>query len=221
MRRRQSVTGKKPDGPRYVPAHIVRLRLRPKWETASQWPPMEEDASGGLVDKCKAEIKRLGLHFHKEGISVGSSLGWPDLAIWGPGGYLLRELKGSDGDVYMHQLERIEGLRAAGLDAGFWWPEDWHDGTITAELVALTERRPGVVPLPVLAPELTALGDLLADAPPLPAAVVQALQTPPARRPGDPVWTPGRRACGCPMEGEHLEACPRYGRRPAAGAERN
>lgn len=202
----------------YVPADVVRRCLRPKWETAGQWPPMEEDAKGGLLDLTKAEIIRLELAFHRESISIGSSLGWPDLTVWGPGGLILRELKGSDGRVKMHQLRRVEALRAAGLDACFWWPEDWYDGTITAELIALSEPRPGVVPLPPLAAELTALGALLADAPPLPRAVAEALKTPPARRPGDPVWTPGYRACGCPMEGDHLQECPRYGRRPAGAA---
>lgn len=217
-RRRQAAAGaanKKATGvSRYVPADVVRRCLRPKWETAGQWPPMEEDAERvGLVAKTIKEIKRWPeLCYHRESLSLGTTPGWPDLTIWGPAGMILRELKGSTTPVYVHQLERIEALRAAGLDAGFWWPEDWHDQTIERELVALTLRRPGVVALPPLAPELTALGALLADAAPLPPAVAEALKTPRGRRPGDPVWTPGRRACGCPMEGEHENTCPRYGK---------
>ena len=218
-RRRQAAKGAAGTSRAMVPIDVVRRCLRPKWETAGQWPDMEEDADGGLLDLAKREIKRLGLDFHRESISVGSSVGWPDLTIWGHGGMILRELKGSKGHVYRAQLERIESLRAAGLDAVLWWPEDWWDGTITAELDALTRPRAEVAALSPLAPELTALGALMLDAPPLPDGIREILHAPTGRRPGDSVWTPGQRACGCPMEGEHLDMCSRYGR-AAAGDRR-
>lgn len=213
-----------------VPAEVVRRCLRQKWQTAAQWPAMSEDGDEGLLERLTRKagrvrptglLRRLGLHWHKEGISLGSTAGWPDLPIWGPGGFIVRELKGSDGVVKVTQLEAVEGLRRAGVDAGFWWPEDWYDGTIEDELTALTERRPGVVALPPLAPELTPLALLMAEpSPPAPAARVVTESLPAAearRRNAGPVWTPGRRACGCPMEGEHVDECPRYGK--GAGAE--
>jgi hypothetical protein len=72
-------------------------------------------------------------HFHPYD-SRRSNPGWPDLAIWRPGRFLLRELKSARGRVSRDQQVVIAGLEAAGVDVGVWWPVDWLDGTIEREL---------------------------------------------------------------------------------------
>lgn len=54
-----------------------------------------------------------------------SLAGWPDLALWRPGQFLLRELKSDTGRVRPEQDEVLASLCAAGVDARVWRPKDW------------------------------------------------------------------------------------------------
>ena len=63
--------------------------------------------------------------------SRGSVAGWPDLALWRPvsvgqpGRFLLRELKRDGEQPKLKQISVVASLRAAGVDANFWWQADW------------------------------------------------------------------------------------------------
>jgi len=51
--------------------------------------------------------------------------GWPDLCLWRPGQFLVREIKTTGGRLTAEQRDVLASLRAAGVDAGVWWPSDW------------------------------------------------------------------------------------------------
>lgn len=145
-RRRQSAG--KPTGRAYVPVAQVRaLGLRPNWERAKSFDPMGEDTPRvGLLAVVRRMITERGLSKLHIGVAIGSDGGYPDINAWGVGGIMWRELKGTDGEVTVAQLACIDSLRAAGGDAGFWWPEDYYLGVIDRELDALTVPRPGTRP---------------------------------------------------------------------------
>lgn len=54
-----------------------------------------------------------------------SVTGWPDLAIWRPGQFLLVELKSDTGKVTPDQQRVLSSLCAAGVDVRVWRPKDW------------------------------------------------------------------------------------------------
>jgi hypothetical protein len=64
--------------------------------------------------------------------------GFPDVFIVGAAGVLFRELKPSGGQLRGRQKAWQWRLREAGQDAGEWRSADWNDGTIAAELAALS-----------------------------------------------------------------------------------
>lgn len=54
-----------------------------------------------------------------------SVVGWPDLALWRPGQFLLVELKTDRGQLSNEQAVVVASLRVAGVDARVWRPSDW------------------------------------------------------------------------------------------------
>lgn len=62
--------------------------------------------------------------------------GFPDLALAGKNGVLLRELKSAKGRTSTDQVAWIDRLALAGADVGLWRPADWPD-RIRAELQAI------------------------------------------------------------------------------------
>ena len=73
-----------------------------------------------------------------------SAPGWPDLVLLRGGVALFRELKLDKGRLTAAQVEWIEALRGAGLDASVWRPRDWE--TICAELGYVAKNTPlGVI----------------------------------------------------------------------------
>lgn len=57
-----------------------------------------------------------------------SMVGWPDLTLWTPrhgGLIILRELKTMKGVVSDEQLECLDSLHAAKVDAKVWRPDQW------------------------------------------------------------------------------------------------
>lgn len=71
--------------------------------------------------------------------------GYPDLTLWGPGGFALRECKGNSGSLSPVQRQRHAELAAAGVDVGVWRPRDVISGRVVAELRALAGRGGTVV----------------------------------------------------------------------------
>lgn len=64
--------------------------------------------------------------------------GLPDLVLVGPRGILFRELKSSLRSVAPEQTSWRWMLRAAGGDAGLWLPSHGRDGTVAAEILAIS-----------------------------------------------------------------------------------
>jgi hypothetical protein len=126
-------------------AQLRALGLRPNWERVKDFDPMEEDEPGvGLAAVLRTAMKQRGLTWNHMAVALGSRRGFPDLTIWGRGGIIFRELKGTKGKMTVAQLEIVLSLRAAGQDAAVWWPEDYHLGLIAAELdrvAGITDRR--------------------------------------------------------------------------------
>jgi hypothetical protein len=53
--------------------------------------------------------------------------GWPDLTLLKPPRFLLRELKTIRGRVSLFQADVLAMLRAAGIDAAIWRPDQWEE----------------------------------------------------------------------------------------------
>lgn len=73
------------------------------------------------------------LVFHPA-ISQFSEPGFPDLCMVRPDRFLIRELKSAKGRITEPQARWILTLSEAGVDAGYWRPEDLKSGRIEAEL---------------------------------------------------------------------------------------
>ncbi len=58
-------------------------------------------------------------------VTPTSTSGWPDLVLWKPGKFILREIKTDKTKLESHQRELLRSLLAAGIDASVWRPADW------------------------------------------------------------------------------------------------
>lgn len=74
-----------------------------------------------ITDLCEW----LHLSWNHNPDSRRSNPGWPDLAIWGPGGFLLAELKTATGRVSSAQQLAHLTLEAAGVEVHVWRPSHW------------------------------------------------------------------------------------------------
>ena len=100
---------------------------------------MSEDELDRLVRGALKDLERLGrkvLRMHPWS-SRHTAGGWPDWAIVGSGGFMLRELKRENQKPRPDQQEWLDMLTAAGIDADVWKPSDWYSGRVTRELAAL------------------------------------------------------------------------------------
>jgi hypothetical protein len=96
------------------------------------------DSLDAHVRKLAADLGLLRYHTHD---ARRSPAGFPDLVLCGPGGVLFRELKRQGRDPTPAQQRWLDALAAGGADAGTWRPADLLDGTIAAELVAISGLR--------------------------------------------------------------------------------
>lgn len=95
---------------------MTRARTRPAA------PKITEAAfQAGVVKMARL----LGWSVFHPRIMIGSASGWPDLVLWRPGRFLLRELKSDTGRLSPQQEHTLAELQAAGVDAGVWRPADW------------------------------------------------------------------------------------------------
>lgn len=108
---------------------------------------MSEDELGRQVAKL---AKRGGwriMHVRRSRRTDGgwetatSVKGWPDLEMVGPR-IIWRELKGTGGRLSPDQEKVLGQLRAAGGDAGCWWPEDLYSGEIERTLLGHLAQLP-------------------------------------------------------------------------------
>lgn len=75
-------------------------------------------------------------HYHVHD-SRRDSAGWPDLALLGDRGFMLRELKTASGRLRDDQAAWGSRLRKAGQDWAVWRPEDLASGRVQRELEAI------------------------------------------------------------------------------------
>lgn len=84
-----------------------------------------------------AMCKLLGVASYHPFFSRRSSAGWPDLALCGNHGFILRELKTEKGRLTRDQQEWGSRLKNAGVSWDIWRPADLHSGRIQRELEAI------------------------------------------------------------------------------------
>ena len=105
----------------------------------------EADLLDSVLDLCKLYGLRTA-HFRPARTEhgwrtpvAGDGKGWPDVVIVGTR-LLVRELKDATGKLTREQILWLDALRMAGVDAGVWTPQLWHDGTIRNELEQVRVR---------------------------------------------------------------------------------
>lgn len=90
--------------------------------TTAQPPQITEKAFQAQVVALAAA---LGYRCYHPWLSIRSERGWPDLALFRPGRFLLAELKSDKGKLTDRQEAMIADLRAAGVECHVWRPSDW------------------------------------------------------------------------------------------------
>ena len=93
----------------------------------------EEQFQRTVIAVCEV----LGIAWYHPYFSRRSAAGWPDLALCGDNGFLLRELKTEKGRLTRDQQEWGTRLRNAGVSWDVWRPEDLHSGRIQRELLSI------------------------------------------------------------------------------------
>jgi hypothetical protein len=88
-------------------------------------------------DTVIAMCKLFGVAWYHPFFSRRSAAGWPDLALCGGNGFLLRELKTENGRLTRDQQTWGLMLRSAGQDWDVWRPADLQSGRIQRELEAI------------------------------------------------------------------------------------
>ena len=88
-----------------------------------------------LQDTVVAMCKLLHVACYHPYFSRKSAAGWPDLALCGENGFLLRELKTEKGRLTCAQREWGSRLRNAGVSWDVWRPDDLQSGRIQRELL--------------------------------------------------------------------------------------
>lgn len=90
-----------------------------------------------LQDAVTGMCKLFGIAWYHPYFSRRSVPGWPDMALCGSRGFLLRELKTEKGSVTPDQQRWGHLLRQAGQSWDIWRPADLLDGRIQRELEAI------------------------------------------------------------------------------------
>ena len=88
--------------------------------------------AAGLPSTTEAEWQKqvidlahlFGYRVYHPWLSIRSEKGWPDLALFRPGRFLLAELKAEKGVVSKAQETMIADLRASGVEVHIWRPSD-------------------------------------------------------------------------------------------------
>lgn len=95
----------------------------------------EQDLQAEVVNLCRT----FGVFWYHANSSRHCVRGWPDLALCGPGGFMLRELKLAHGELSKEQVEWGTLLRKAGVNWEVWRPADLRSGRIEHELMEIGE----------------------------------------------------------------------------------
>lgn len=93
----------------------------------------EAHLQGAVIDMCRL----FGVAWYHTYSSRRSVPGWPDLALCGSRGFILRELKTDTGRLSDEQQHWGLMLRSAGQNWDVWRPADLNNGRIQRELEAI------------------------------------------------------------------------------------
>lgn len=93
----------------------------------------EEQFQRTVIAVCEV----FGIDWYHPYFSRRSAAGWPDLALCGDNGFLLRELKTEKGRLTRDQQKWGTRLRNAGVSWDVWRPDDLHSGRIQRELLSI------------------------------------------------------------------------------------
>lgn len=93
----------------------------------------EEQFQRTVIGMCKL----FGIDWYHPFFSRRSAAGWPDLALCGNSGFLLRELKTAKGRLTKDQQRWGSRLCHVGVSWDVWRPDDLHSGRIQRELEAI------------------------------------------------------------------------------------
>jgi len=100
----------------------------------------EDKGSGSVESHLREYLKEFGLklayHPWREHAKRAKE-GWPDWAVSGPGGFILRELKRQGEKPSQAQEEWLGSLHAAGIDVGVWKPCCVLSGRMARELAVV------------------------------------------------------------------------------------
>jgi len=93
----------------------------------------EVHLQGAVIDMCRL----FGVAWYHAYNSRRSVAGWPDLALCGSRGFMLRELKTETGRLSDEQHNWGLMLRSAGVNWDVWRPADLQSGRVQRELEAI------------------------------------------------------------------------------------
>lgn len=93
----------------------------------------EAALQSAVVGVCRL----FGIAWYHTFNSRRSTPGWPDLALCGGSGFILRELKTEKGRLTPEQAQWGVALRSVGQNWDVWRPADLHSGRIQRELEAI------------------------------------------------------------------------------------
>lgn len=93
----------------------------------------EAHLQGAVIDMCRL----LGVAWYHSYSSRRSVPGWPDLALCGSKGFMLRELKTDKGQLTKDQVRWGDRLKGAGVSWDVWRPADLQSGRVQRELEAI------------------------------------------------------------------------------------
>jgi hypothetical protein len=93
----------------------------------------EEQFQATVIAMCKL----FAVAWYHPFFSRRSAAGWPDLALCGDNGFLLRELKTEKGRLTKDQQAWGSRLRNAGVSWDVWRPADLNSGRIQKEIEAI------------------------------------------------------------------------------------
>ena len=90
-----------------------------------------------LLSRCIGLAQWLGLKYFHSYSGLVCQVGYPDLTIAGPCGFIIRECKAAYGTLSEAQEAWRLELRAAGVNYAVWTPADWRLNRCQEQMHAL------------------------------------------------------------------------------------
>lgn len=125
-----------------TPARRTPKALAATPRTREQMDAAAADAMLEAVLQARVEAlcKQFGVRHYHTYNSRRSPSGWPDSAMVGPCGFMVRELKRQREKPTPTQQAWLDDLQRAGINAGVWRPADFISGRVQTEIAAIAGR---------------------------------------------------------------------------------